>query len=53
MIDFVAETEDAGGDTPITQAEITEVVRKLLSGKAPGVDETRPQYLKSLDVGLS
>ncbi|GAA6067179.1 uncharacterized protein LOC106910031, partial [Tachysurus ichikawai] len=32
----------------------TEVVEKLLSGKVPGVDEIRPEYLKSLDVvGLS
>ncbi|KAI3360388.1 hypothetical protein L3Q82_002299 [Scortum barcoo] len=31
---------------PITQAEVTEVVRKLRSGKAPGVDEIRPEYLK-------
>ncbi|KAI3362936.1 hypothetical protein L3Q82_011616, partial [Scortum barcoo] len=36
------------------KAEVTEVVRKLLGGKAPGVDEIRPEYLKSLDVvGLS
>ncbi|KAI3361315.1 hypothetical protein L3Q82_013500 [Scortum barcoo] len=42
-------------DSSITQAEVTEVVRKLpCSGKAPGVDEIRPEYLKSLDVvGLS
>ncbi|KAI3354008.1 hypothetical protein L3Q82_018568, partial [Scortum barcoo] len=43
-------------DSSITQAEVTEVVHclKLLSGKAPGVDEIRPEYLKSLDVvGLS
>ncbi|KAI3369495.1 hypothetical protein L3Q82_007710 [Scortum barcoo] len=41
-------------DSSITQAEVTEVVRKLLGGKAPGVDEIRPEYLKSLDVvGLS
>ncbi|KAI3377438.1 hypothetical protein L3Q82_008416 [Scortum barcoo] len=41
-------------DSSITQAEVTEVVRKLRSGKAPGVDEIRPEYLKSLDVvGLS
>ncbi|KAI3369571.1 hypothetical protein L3Q82_024390 [Scortum barcoo] len=34
--------------------QVTEVVRKLLCGKAPGVDEIRPEYLKSLDVvGLS
>ena len=30
------------------------MVKKLLGGKAPGVDEIRPEYLKSLDVvGLS
>ncbi|KAI3352408.1 hypothetical protein L3Q82_005368 [Scortum barcoo] len=35
---------------PSPQAEVTEVVRNLLSGKVPGEDE----YLKSLDVvGLS
>ncbi|KAI3374010.1 hypothetical protein L3Q82_022568 [Scortum barcoo] len=35
-------------------SQVTEVVRKLLGGKAPGVDEIRPEYLKSLDVvGLS
>ncbi|KAI3359375.1 hypothetical protein L3Q82_002875 [Scortum barcoo] len=49
-----AEAGDAEVDSSITQAEVTEVVRKLLSGKAPGVDEIRPEYLKSLDVvGLS
>ena len=32
------------------QAEVTEVVGKLLGGKAPGVDEIHPEYLKSLDV---
>ncbi len=38
----------------ITRAEVTEVVKKFLGGKAPGVDEIRPEYLKSLDVvGLS
>ncbi|KAI3369681.1 hypothetical protein L3Q82_024524 [Scortum barcoo] len=35
-------------DSSITQAEVTEVVRKLLGGKAPGVDEIRPEYLKYL-----
>ena len=41
-------------DSFITQAEVTEVVEKLLCGKAPGVDEIRPEYHKSLDVvGLS
>ncbi|KAK3514153.1 hypothetical protein QTP70_005085 [Hemibagrus guttatus] len=28
----------------------TRVVQQLLDGKAPGVDEIRPEYLKSLDV---
>ncbi|KAI3358044.1 hypothetical protein L3Q82_003062 [Scortum barcoo] len=42
-------------DSSITQAEVTEVVQQApRSGKAPGVDEIRPEYLKSLDVvGLS
>ncbi|KAI3359360.1 hypothetical protein L3Q82_002860 [Scortum barcoo] len=49
-----AEAGDSEVDSSITQAEVTEVVHKLLSGKAPGVDEIRPEYLKSLDVvGLS
>jgi hypothetical protein len=52
--DEEAEAGDSEADSPITQAEVTEVVRKLLGGKAPGVDEIRPEYLKSLDVvGLS
>ncbi|KAI3372674.1 hypothetical protein L3Q82_023135, partial [Scortum barcoo] len=41
-----AEAGDSEVDSSITQAEVTEVVRKL--------DEIRPEYLKSLDVvGLS
>ncbi|KAI3364282.1 hypothetical protein L3Q82_011087 [Scortum barcoo] len=50
-----AEAGDSEVDLSITRAEVTEVVRrKLLGGKAPGVDEIRPEYLKSLDVvGLS
>ncbi|KAI3361249.1 hypothetical protein L3Q82_012921 [Scortum barcoo] len=49
-----AEAGDSEVDSSITQAEVTEVVRKLLGGKALGVDEIRPEYLKSLDVvGLS
>ncbi|KAK3535941.1 hypothetical protein QTP70_021242 [Hemibagrus guttatus] len=48
------EAEDSELDSFITQAEVTEVVQQLLGGKAPGVDEIRPEYLKSLDVvGLS
>lgn len=49
-----AEAEGSEVDSSITLAEVTEVVKKLLGGKAPGVDEIRPEYLKSLDVvGLS
>ncbi|KAK3573272.1 hypothetical protein QTP86_019232 [Hemibagrus guttatus] len=48
------EAEDSEVDSFITQAEVTEVVQQLLGGKAPGVYEIRPEYLKSLDVvGLS
>ncbi|KAK3516473.1 hypothetical protein QTP70_016707, partial [Hemibagrus guttatus] len=48
------EAEDSEVDSFITQAEVTEVVQQLLGGKAPGLDEIRPEYLKSLDVvGLS
>ncbi|KAK3543929.1 hypothetical protein QTP70_031842 [Hemibagrus guttatus] len=48
------EARDSEVDSFITQAEVTEVVHQLLGGKAPGVDEIRPEYLKSLDVvGLS
>uniref|UniRef100_A0A8C9TUR8 Reverse transcriptase domain-containing protein n=1 Tax=Scleropages formosus TaxID=113540 RepID=A0A8C9TUR8_SCLFO len=49
-----AEAGDSEGDLSITLAEVAEVVKKLLGGKAPGVDEIRPEFLKSLDVvGLS
>ncbi len=49
-----AEAGDSEVASSITRAEVTEVVKKLLGGKAPGVDEIRPVYLKSLDVvGLS
>ncbi|KAK3515164.1 hypothetical protein QTP70_008179 [Hemibagrus guttatus] len=48
------EAGDSEVDSFITQAEVTEVVQQLLGGKAPGVAEIRPEYLKSLDVvGLS
>ncbi|KAK3512527.1 hypothetical protein QTP70_015639 [Hemibagrus guttatus] len=48
------EAEDSEVDSFITQAEVTEVVQQLLGGKALGVDEICPEYLKSLDVvGLS
>ncbi|KAK3505987.1 hypothetical protein QTP70_003199 [Hemibagrus guttatus] len=45
-----SEAEDSEVDSFITQAEVTEVVQQLLGGKALGVDEIRPEYLKSLDV---
>ncbi|KAI3364112.1 hypothetical protein L3Q82_010940 [Scortum barcoo] len=57
--DLPSSEEAEAGDSevwtrPSPEAEVTEVVRKLLGGKAPGVDEIRPEYLKSLDVvGLS
>ncbi|KAK3566125.1 hypothetical protein QTP86_026019 [Hemibagrus guttatus] len=44
------EAEDSEVDSFITQAELTEVVQQLLSGKALGVDEICPEYLRSLDV---
>ncbi|KAK3542751.1 hypothetical protein QTP70_001881 [Hemibagrus guttatus] len=48
------EAEDSEVDSFITQAEVTEVVQQLLGGKPLGVDEIRPEYIKSLDVvGLS
>ncbi|KAK3514900.1 hypothetical protein QTP70_034583, partial [Hemibagrus guttatus] len=48
------EAGDSEVDSFITQAKVTEVVQQLLGGKAPGVGEIRPEYLKSLDVvGLS
>ncbi|KAK3545682.1 hypothetical protein QTP70_010761 [Hemibagrus guttatus] len=48
------EAEASEVDSFITQAEVTEVVQQLLGGKAPGVDEIHPEYLKPLDVvGLS
>ena len=49
-----AEFGDSGVDSPISGAEVAEVVKKLLGGRAPGVDEIRPEFLKALDAeGLS
>ena len=49
-----AELEADGGPSSITLVEVTEVVKQLHSGKAPGVDEIRPEMLKALGVeGLS
>ncbi|TWW73571.1 hypothetical protein D4764_15G0009650 [Takifugu flavidus] len=45
---------DLGIGSHISGAEVAEVVKKLLGGKALGVDEIRPEFLKALDVvGLS
>uniref|UniRef100_A0A674NZS3 Reverse transcriptase domain-containing protein n=1 Tax=Takifugu rubripes TaxID=31033 RepID=A0A674NZS3_TAKRU len=45
---------DLGIGSHISGAEVAKVVRKLLGGRAPGVDEIRPEFLKALDVvGLS
>uniref|UniRef100_A0AAR2JQZ9 Reverse transcriptase domain-containing protein n=1 Tax=Pygocentrus nattereri TaxID=42514 RepID=A0AAR2JQZ9_PYGNA len=49
-----AESGDMGIGLSITEAEVAKVVKKLLGGKAPGVDEICPEFLKALDVvGLS
>ena len=45
-----AEAGDSEDDSFMTKAEVTQVVRKRLSGKAPGVDEIHPEYFRSLDV---
>ncbi len=45
-----AEPEDSGEASLISLAEVSEVVKKLLSGKAPGVDEIHPEMLKALDI---
>ncbi|TWW62340.1 hypothetical protein D4764_04G0009870 [Takifugu flavidus] len=43
-----------GTGSRISGDEVAEVVKKLLGGKAPGVDEIPPEFLKALDVvGLS
>uniref|UniRef100_A0A3B5Q8Y2 Reverse transcriptase domain-containing protein n=1 Tax=Xiphophorus maculatus TaxID=8083 RepID=A0A3B5Q8Y2_XIPMA len=45
-----AEPGDSGLGSPISGDEVTEVVKKLLGGRVPGVDEIRPEFLKALDV---
>lgn len=44
-----AEPGDSEVDASITQTEVNVVVAKLLGGKAPGVDEICPEYLRSLE----
>ncbi|TWW54384.1 hypothetical protein D4764_0180610 [Takifugu flavidus] len=41
---------DLGIGSHISGAEVAEVVKKPLGGKAPGVDEIHPEFLKALDV---
>ncbi len=49
-----AESKSSEMGPPISGAEVAEVVKKLLGGKAPGVDEVSPEFLRALDViGLS
>ncbi|TWW77546.1 hypothetical protein D4764_12G0009360 [Takifugu flavidus] len=48
------EAGDYEENSAITQAEVTKVVIKYLSGRASGTDDVCPEYLKSLDlVGMS
>ena len=45
---------ESGIGSLISGVDVTEVVKNLLAGRAPGVDEIRPELLKTLDVvGLS
>lgn len=49
-----ADCEDTGKDKSTALAEVTKVVKKLLSGRMPGEDEICPEMLKAKDVvGLS
>ena len=49
-----AELEVDGSSSSISLVEVTEVVKHLSSGKAPGIDEIQPDMLKALCVeGLS
>ena len=49
-----AEPRVSGLGRPISGVEVSEVLKQLRGGGAPGVDEIRPGYLKALDVvGLS
>ena len=52
--DEEAQSRSSDVGPPISDAEVSKVVRKLLSGKALGVDEVHLEFLKALDVvGLS
>ena len=42
------------GDPGISGAEVAEVVKKVLGGRTPRLDDIRPEFLMALDaVGLS
>ncbi|XP_061650970.1 uncharacterized protein LOC133487820 [Phyllopteryx taeniolatus] len=45
-----AESGFSEAGSPISGIEVTEVVKKLLGDKAPGVDEIRPESLNAMDV---
>lgn len=45
-----AESEDSMENKSITMAKVTKVVKELLCGRVPWVDEICPKMLKALDV---
>ncbi|TWW62415.1 hypothetical protein D4764_04G0010620 [Takifugu flavidus] len=47
------ESGDQEVDHPISGAEVAEIVKQLPGGGALGADDTRPGYLKALDVWIS
>jgi len=52
--DEEAESESSEMGPPISGAEVAKVVKKLLGGRAPGVDKVCLEFLKALYVvGLS
>ena len=46
----MSSVEDSGVASPISLAEVSQVVKKLLSGKTPGLDEIHPETQKALDI---
>lgn len=45
-----AESEDSGKDSPVSLAEVAELVKKLFNAKAQGGDEIRPEMQKAFGV---
>lgn len=45
-----AESKDSEEALSISLAEVSEVIKRLVSGKEPGVNEIRPEMLKDLDI---